>query len=102
MAAYLFDCVIVFITFLMLESLLAVLFLPANTTTVDERTHILFGLAGGAFQMAYFAIGWAGFRGSLGQRLLHLEMVDVTSSKAISCSLLRRAFDWAKCSLPKF
>jgi uncharacterized RDD family membrane protein YckC len=42
------------------------------------------GLVGGFWQMAYFTIGWAVWRGTLGQRVMHLEVTDVTTGNAIS------------------
>jgi RDD family len=83
-AAYMFDCVVVYMMFTLIETVIVAVFLPAGITTIDERTYILMGLVGGVWQMSYFTTGWAVSRGTLGQRLMHLEVADVTSGKAIS------------------
>jgi uncharacterized RDD family membrane protein YckC len=82
-AAYVFDCVIVYLVFVLIETAVALAFLPAGTTTVDERTYILLGLIGGFWQLAYFASGWAVWRGTFGQRLMGMEVTEATTGKAL-------------------
>lgn len=83
-AAYLLDCVIVYMVFALLETAIVLLFLPTAAATLDERTYILLGLVGGVWQLAYFTIGWAVLRGTIGQRLMHMRVTDVTTGKALS------------------
>jgi uncharacterized RDD family membrane protein YckC len=82
-AAYLFDCVIVYMVFVLIQTIIAVALLPADTTTLDERTYILLGLVGGFWQLAYFTSGWAVWRGTLGQKLMHMEVTEATTGKAL-------------------
>jgi hypothetical protein len=82
-AAYVFDCVVVYLVFALMETAVALAFLPGSTTTVDERTYILLGLVGGFWQLAYFASGWAIWRGTIGQRLMGMEVTEATTGKAL-------------------
>lgn len=82
--AYLFDCGVVYLVFLIMESIAAMVFLHSITTAIDERTYILLGLAGGVWQLVYFTASWALWRGTLGQRVLHLRVSDATTGKALS------------------
>ncbi len=84
MSAYLIDCIVVYTVYELIASIIAAAMLPAGTTTFDERTYILIGLAGGLLQLAYFSAGWALVRGTLAQRLMHLRVADVTTGKPLS------------------
>jgi uncharacterized RDD family membrane protein YckC len=85
LAAYLFDCVLVYMIYSLSATLIITAFLPTtNTTTIDERTYILMGLVGGLEQLVYFASGWALGQGTLGQRLLHLRVADATTGKSLT------------------
>ena len=81
--AYLFDSLLIFMIFVAVAGYAAVHYLPAGTTVLDERTYIIVGLVGGAAQLAYFTVGWAMWRGTLGQRLMHMRVSDVTTGKAL-------------------
>ena len=81
--AYLLDCVIVYLVFAVLETAIVMVFMPSATANLDERTYILLGLVGGVWQLAYFTIGWAVLRGTVGQRLRHLRVTDAATGKAL-------------------
>ena len=83
LAAYMFDCVLVYGVYLMTASIVVAALMPSSATTLDERTFILLGLAGGLEQLLYFVSGWTLRRGTLGQRLFHLRVADVVSGKAL-------------------
>lgn len=83
-SAYILDCTVVMVVFVLLDALVAAFFLPSTTTQIDEKTSILMGLVGGLWQMAYFTVGWAVWRGTLGQRAMHLRVTDVTTGKGMS------------------
>lgn len=83
LAAYLFDCVLVYGVYLMTASIVVAALMPSSATTLDERTFIFLGLAGGLEQMLYFVFGWTLGRATLGQRLFHLRVADVVSGKAL-------------------
>jgi uncharacterized RDD family membrane protein YckC len=68
----------------LLDALVSAFLLPSATTPIDEKTSILMGLVGGLWQMAYFTVGWAVWRGTLGQRAMHLRVTDVTTGKGMS------------------
>jgi hypothetical protein len=57
--------------------------MPSTATTLDDRTFIFVGLAGGVEQFIYFATGWVFRGGSIGQRLFHLELADATTGKRL-------------------
>ena len=59
-------------------------FLPVGAGNYTERNLILVGLAGGLVQLAYFTVGWKVFRSTLGQRAMHLQVVQATNGKAMS------------------
>jgi hypothetical protein len=80
----LFDCVIVYMSFSLIATIVTAAFLPSTTTTIDERTYILLGLVGGFMQLAYFAAAWAVWQGTLGQRLMHMRVGNATTGKALS------------------
>ena len=88
-AAYLMDSVVIFTVFSLIEAILLVTVLksasPADSSPIilDERTSILMGLLGGVLQIVYFVPGWALWRGTICQRLLHLEVADATTGKAL-------------------
>ena len=82
-AAYLFDCAVVFIVFLTIVEVAAAAFLN-SPTVLDERTYILFFLAGGVLQIAYFTVGWVVWRGTPGQRLMHMRVTDAATGKGLS------------------
>jgi uncharacterized RDD family membrane protein YckC len=81
--AYAFDCVFVYAVYAMTASIVVAALLPSTATTMDDRTFILVGLAGGLEQFIYFATGWVLRRGSVGQRLFHLHVTDATSGKPL-------------------
>ncbi|MGD0121090.1 MAG: RDD family protein [Candidatus Limnocylindrales bacterium] len=83
LAAYLFDCALVYMVYLMTASTAVAALLPSSGTTLDERTFILLGLAGGLEQMLYFVSGWTLRRGTLGQRFFHLRVADAVTGKAL-------------------
>jgi uncharacterized RDD family membrane protein YckC len=82
-AAYAFDCVFVYVIYVMTASIVVASFVPSTTGTLDERTFILLGLAGGLEQLAYFAGGWRLRQGTIGQRLFRLKVADVTTGKRL-------------------
>ena len=88
-AAYLMDSVVIFTVFSLIEAILLITVLksasPADSSPIilDERTSILIGLLGGVLQIVYFVPGWAVWRGTICQRLLHLEVADATTGKAL-------------------
>ena len=82
-AAYLFDCAVVLIVFLTIVEVAAAVFLN-SATILDERTYILFFLAGGALQIAYFTVGWVVWKGTPGQRLMHMRVTDAATGKGLS------------------
>jgi uncharacterized RDD family membrane protein YckC len=82
-AAYLFDCAVVFIVFLTIVEVAAAAFLN-SPTVLDERTYILFFLAGGVLQIAYFTVGWVVWKGTPGQRLMHMRVTDAATGKGLS------------------
>lgn len=82
-AGYLFDCVIVYMSFSLVATLITAAFLPSTATAMDERTYILIGLVGGFMQLAYFTSGWAVWRGTLGQKLMHMSVTEATTGKAL-------------------
>jgi uncharacterized RDD family membrane protein YckC len=87
--AYLMDSVVVYLVFSLIQAILLMTVLksvaPADPSQLvfDERTSILVGLLGGLLQVAYFVPAWAIWRGTIGQRLLHLEVADATTGKAL-------------------
>ena len=83
LAAYAFDCVLVYLIYLVTASSVAATLLPATTGTLDDRTFILLGLVGGLEQMAYFVAGWRLRNGTVGQRFFKLRVTDVTTGKAL-------------------
>jgi uncharacterized RDD family membrane protein YckC len=84
LTAYMIDCVIVFAAFLVLGAIVQLAFLSPTATTLDERTSILIGLAGGAAQLAYFSVGWAVWRRTIGQRLMGLRVEDAVSGRPLA------------------
>jgi hypothetical protein len=82
-AGYLFDCVIVYMFFSLVATLITAAFLPSTATAIDERTYILIGLVGGFMQLAYFTSSWAVWRGTLGQKLMHMSVTEATTGKAL-------------------
>ena len=83
-AAYLFDCVLVYLIYVLSAGLLSSALLPGNASTLDERTYILIGLVGGLEQLVYFVAGWALAMGSAGQRMLHVRVADATTGKSLT------------------
>jgi uncharacterized RDD family membrane protein YckC len=89
-AAYAIDSVVVYLIFQTIAGLIAATLLHPTTvgdsTTVrlDERSLILIGLMGGLLQVVYFVSSWLAWRGTLGQRLLHLVVQDATTGKALA------------------
>ena len=83
-AGYLVDCTIVYLSFSLIAAAVAAAFMPSNATVFDERTYILLGLVGGFTQLVYFTAGWAMWRGTPGQRLMHMRVGDATTGKALS------------------
>jgi hypothetical protein len=87
--AYLMDSVVVYMFFGLIQSILLATVLksvdPADSSQVifDERTAILVGLVGGILQVIYFVPTWALLRGTLGQRLMHIEVTDANTGKAL-------------------
>src|ERR1035437_137020 len=88
-AAYLMDSVVVYVVFAMIQAILLVTVLksvaPADSSPAafDERTSILVGLVGGLLQVVYFVPAWALLKGTLGQRLMHMEVADATTGKSL-------------------
>ena len=88
-AAYLMDSVVVYVVFALIQAILLVTVLksvaPADSSQAvfDERTSILLGLLGGLMQVVYFVPTWALLRGTMGQRLMHIEVADATTGKAL-------------------
>jgi len=83
-AGYLIDCTIVYLSFSMVAAAVAAASMPSNATAFDERTYIFLGLVGGLIQLVYFTVGWAMWRGTPGQRLMHMRVGDATTGKALS------------------
>ena len=82
-SAYAFDCVFVYVAYVLTASLMVATLMPSTATTLDDRTFIFVGLAGGVEQFIYFATGWVFRGGSIGQRLFHLELADATTGKRL-------------------
>jgi uncharacterized RDD family membrane protein YckC len=88
-AAYLVDSVVVYMLFSLIQTILLVTVLksvaPADSSQAvfDERTSILVGLLGGLLQMVYFVPVWVIWRGTMAQRLMHLEVADATTGRAL-------------------
>jgi hypothetical protein len=78
-AAYGIDSIILWIPY---QALLAIA--NPDPATAQERAYILVGLAGGVLQMLYFVLGWTLARGSFGQKVIGLSVVDESSGKALS------------------
>ncbi|HEX7591946.1 MAG TPA: RDD family protein [Candidatus Limnocylindrales bacterium] len=91
--AYILDCMLIYGAWSMLALAITSTVLPPGTGNNAERDLILIGLAGGLLQLAYFTICWRFWRGTLGQRITHLEVVSVTGGKAIS--LMDAIVRWA-------
>ena len=83
-SAYAFDCVFVYAAYVLTASIVVATFVPSTATTLDDRTFILVGLAGGLEQFIYFSTGWVFRRGSIGQRLFHLHVTEATTGKPLS------------------
>jgi hypothetical protein len=87
--AYLVDTVVVYMVFALIQTILLMTVLksaaPADSTQVafDERTSILIGLLGGVLQVVYFVPGWAIWRGTVAQRLMHLDVGDASTGKKL-------------------
>ena len=83
------DSVVVYVVFAMIQAILLVTVLksvaPADSSPAafDERTSILVGLVGGLLQVVYFVPAWALLKGTLGQRLMHMEVADATTGKSL-------------------
>ncbi len=79
--AYLLDCVLIYMMFTMVLTLMAV---GADKTHLfSEKSSIVAGFIGGAVQAFYFVGGLLLWRGSLGQRVLHLEVTNVMTKKRL-------------------
>ena len=83
LGAYLLDCVVAF-TLYVIIGMVAVSAAGPAAKTLDERTGILIGLGAGLLQLAYFVVGWALLRGTLGQLIMHVRVTDATSGKAVT------------------
>jgi uncharacterized RDD family membrane protein YckC len=84
-AAYLFDCVFVYLIYALSASVIEAALLPSTgATTIDERTYILMGLVGGLEQLVYFVSGWVLVQGTLGQRLMHMRVADATTGRSLT------------------
>jgi uncharacterized RDD family membrane protein YckC len=83
LAAYAFDCVVVYGVYLLTASIAIAALMPSSTTTLDDRTFILLGLVGGLEQLLYFAGGWTLRRRTIGQRFFHLRVADAATGKAL-------------------
>ena len=79
--AYILDSVLVFMMFYLVLEVIAIGGDPAQPFT--EKSSIIAGLIGGAEQAFYFVGGWLVWGGSLGQRILHMEVVDTTTRKKL-------------------
>lgn len=82
-AAYAFDCVFVYVVYLLTASIAVAALMPSSATTLDERTFILIGLAGGIEQLLYFVSGWTLRRGTIGQRFFHVRVADASTGKEL-------------------
>jgi uncharacterized RDD family membrane protein YckC len=82
-AAYAFDCVFVYTAYVLTASIVVATFVPSTAITLDDKTFILVGLAGGLEQFVYFATGWVFRGGSIGQRLFHLQVADAATGKRL-------------------
>jgi hypothetical protein len=82
LGAYLLDCLLTFTVYAVL-GVVAVSVAGPAVKTLDERTGILIGLGAGVLQLAYFVVGWALLRGTVGQRIMHVRVTDATSGKAV-------------------
>jgi uncharacterized RDD family membrane protein YckC len=81
---YLIDCTLVYMVFSLIAAAVTASDLPSKATTIDERTFILIGLAGGLMQLVYFTASWAVWHGTLGQRVMHMRLDEATTGKALS------------------
>jgi len=77
--AYTLDCLILLIVYLIISALAAGG--AQNATPVSQREAMIAGLAGGAFQLAYFVLGWSLMRGSLGQKVFGLKVVSQSGGR---------------------
>jgi hypothetical protein len=78
--AYVLDCVLVFMMFYLVLEVVGI----AAQGVFSEKSSIIAGLIGGAEQAFYFIGGWLVSRGTLGQRILHLEVHNATTRKRLS------------------
>jgi uncharacterized RDD family membrane protein YckC len=82
--AYGLDCILVYGVWGLLDAAMTATLLPDGAGNYTERNLILIGLAGGLFQLVYFTISWKFFRATLGQRAMHLQVVQFDGGKALS------------------
>ncbi|HEX7612788.1 MAG TPA: RDD family protein, partial [Candidatus Limnocylindrales bacterium] len=88
-AAYLMDSVVVYVVFDLIQAILLMTVLKSvasadsSQAVFDERTSILVGLLGGLLQVIYFVPTWALLKGTMGQRLMHIEVANATTGKAL-------------------
>jgi uncharacterized RDD family membrane protein YckC len=78
-AAYVLDMAALVWLYLTLLSLTG----AGQGEVTPEKPAIVAGLLWGAFQIAYFVGGWAMWRGSLGQRILGLEVASEISNRTL-------------------
>lgn len=76
LGAYLIDCVIVYVSFSV--------WLGVFGYAGGEKQAILAGVIAGVGQLAYFVGCWHLYRGTIGQRVLHLQIGDFQTGKALS------------------
>jgi len=91
LTAYLIDCGTLLLIILTSVSVLFTLFAPvqgasadASSSTIDDRTFMLIGLFAGMVQAIYFVAGWVLWRGTVGQRLLGMEVTNAETSKPLT------------------
>ena len=77
--AYAIDCVILLVIYLFTSALVAGD--VQNGIPVSERQAMIAGLAGGAIQLAYFVLSWSILRGTIGQKILGLKLVNQSAGR---------------------
>lgn len=79
--AYILDCVLIFMMFYLVLEVIALSGDPNQP--FNEKNSIIAGLIGGVEQAFYFVGGWLVWGGTLGQKILHLEVSDNTTRKKL-------------------
>lgn len=79
--AYFLDCALVYMAFSLILTIMSTG--TDRTQSWSEKAAIIAGLLGGLEQAVYFIGGWLAMRGTLGQRVFHLEVNYATTGKRL-------------------